>query len=188
MRAAEVCGEPDTYGVRICQVGIRSELVNATLGNVEPQKQEYWCWAACIEMILRGYGINVTQEQVVRRIFGGKYNRPINSNDFKRIEGAVKRQQGAAIVRVGVNANRFFAIEQWVEGRPVILGYHLPTQSVGHAVVLTAATVYRHPADKMLLTPALTVRDPVQPGTPRQLTNKEMLGIDMVVAIWIDQP
>lgn len=34
------------------------------------QRESNWCWAACVQMVLRYHGLAVTQEQVVQRIFG----------------------------------------------------------------------------------------------------------------------
>jgi hypothetical protein len=54
-------------------------------------------------------------------------------------------------------------------------------------VVLTGATVYRHPWDTaMMLAPILTVRDPMRPGEPLELGKEEWQGIDKTVSIRVD--
>ncbi len=37
---------------------------------VATQKEENWCWAACIEMVLHYQGVSVSQNDIVRRVFG----------------------------------------------------------------------------------------------------------------------
>jgi len=34
------------------------------------QRQTNWCWAASIQMVLNFHGVDVTQEEIVQRIFG----------------------------------------------------------------------------------------------------------------------
>jgi hypothetical protein len=38
--------------------------------QIGKQRQENWCWAACIQMILNYHGLIVTQEDVVYKVFG----------------------------------------------------------------------------------------------------------------------
>ena len=40
------------------------------------QRESNWCWAACVQMVLQYHGLDVTQEQVVQRIFGDLRDRP----------------------------------------------------------------------------------------------------------------
>lgn len=34
------------------------------------QRRSQWCWAACIEMVLKNFGLNVKQEDFVEKIYG----------------------------------------------------------------------------------------------------------------------
>lgn len=38
--------------------------------SFEEQKCPHWCWAACVKMVLQHDGLSVTQEDVVKRVFG----------------------------------------------------------------------------------------------------------------------
>src|SRR5260370_13490759 len=40
------------------------------------QAQDMWCWAACIQMILNFYGIPITQDEIVTRVYGYPINEP----------------------------------------------------------------------------------------------------------------
>src|SRR5262245_47098196 len=44
------------------------------------QRQQNWCWAACVQMVLNYHGLYVTQEQVVQRIFGQQADSPADEN------------------------------------------------------------------------------------------------------------
>ena len=39
------------------------------------QRQENWCWAACIQMVLNYHGIEIQQEEIVQRIFNKQVDR-----------------------------------------------------------------------------------------------------------------
>jgi hypothetical protein len=40
------------------------------------QRRSQWCWAACIEMVCRWHGVELSQESIVGRIYGGLKNMP----------------------------------------------------------------------------------------------------------------
>lgn len=40
------------------------------------QRQQNWCWAATVQMVLNYHGLYVSQEQIVGRIFGNLVDRP----------------------------------------------------------------------------------------------------------------
>jgi ABC-type bacteriocin/lantibiotic exporter with double-glycine peptidase domain len=42
------------------------------------QRQQNWCWAACVQMVLNYHGLYVTQEQVVQRVFGAQVDQGAN--------------------------------------------------------------------------------------------------------------
>lgn len=45
----------------------------ATVEN-QQQRQSNWCWATCSSVVLQHYGINASQEDIVRYVKGGLYN------------------------------------------------------------------------------------------------------------------
>jgi len=108
------------------------------------QAQDMWCWAACIQMILNFYGIPITQDEIVTRV----YRCPIN-------EPATDDVISASLNGWGINAQgRRFVVRSYVasgpptapvltreliNGRPILLAFNSGT-SIGHAVVITAAS------------------------------------------------
>jgi len=48
-------------------VGIPSNSMNYYAAG---QNNSQWCWAASIQMVLNGYGVNINQEQIVARTYG----------------------------------------------------------------------------------------------------------------------
>lgn len=109
---------------------------------VATQRSDNWCWAACIEMVLRYQGVDITQEQIVKKVFGDLIDRPASAdvivnaaNGFyvngKRIEA---RNEYAGYV----SAKSF--IDDLAHKYPVIIGLTMPGQNVGHAYVMTGIT------------------------------------------------
>jgi hypothetical protein len=123
------------------------------------QKQEMWCWAASIEMLLRYYGVHQTQEQIVTRVYGQPFNEPGTDEAISAsLNGWGVTQEGRRYVvesRVISGTPAPHAIfRELSNGRPMLLTFS-PGLSVGHAVVLTGASamhrqivslVYRDPA------------------------------------------
>ena len=46
------------------------------------QYKDNWCWAACVQMVLDYYGIDVTQPRIVERAYGDDYDFTANKNDI----------------------------------------------------------------------------------------------------------
>jgi hypothetical protein len=46
------------------------------------QRQQNWCWAACVQMVLNYHGLCVTQEQVVQRVFGRLVDSPATESEI----------------------------------------------------------------------------------------------------------
>jgi Papain-like cysteine protease AvrRpt2 len=123
------------------------------------QQQDMWCWAATVQMLLGYYGIQLTQEQIVARVYGQPFNE-LGSDDAisASLNGWGRTAQGNHVVvesRViaGPPAPDIL-FQELSKGRPVLLIFNAGF-SVGHAVVVTAASamsrqvvslVYRDPA------------------------------------------
>lgn len=109
------------------------------------QEQNMWCWAASIQMLLNYYGIPIHQREIVSRVFGSPLNQPGTDADIN-----------ASLNGWGVNAKgRCFVVRSSIvnsvphpsalyrelsSGRPLLLTFN-PGSSVGHAVVVTGASV-----------------------------------------------
>jgi hypothetical protein len=129
---------PNTY-----EVGIPWDYVIAwarpkVLGR---QQENNWCWAASIQMLLNLAHIPVTQDQIVKRVFGHKTNSPATpAQIIKALDGWSSINNGK---HVSVNAFIEPSYDQILLdlylNYPVILALKFKNSKVGHAVVVTAA-------------------------------------------------
>jgi len=123
------------------------------------QLRDMWCWAACVEMVLRFYGISVEQEQIVCRLYGVPANQPADDKAISAsLNGWGFNNEGRTVIvesRVmsGVPAPCVL-LRELARGRPILLTFN-PGLAVGHAVVVTGAStlngeitslIYRDPA------------------------------------------
>lgn len=101
------------------------------------QYKDNWCWAACVQMVLDYYGIEVTQTRIVERAYSDDYDFTANKND---IIGALN---GWRISGYSVCAsyerykNAKTLIDAIANGMPLIIGLNEKYTSTGHAYVLT---------------------------------------------------
>lgn len=101
------------------------------------QRDTNWCWAACTQMVLNYQGVNVTQEEIVERVFGAKENNPAGAKEI------VKGASGWYVNGHQINAGYDYPlspqklINDLVSKYPLIIGLRMPGQNIGHAYVLT---------------------------------------------------
>lgn len=50
----------------------------------EPQQRDNWCWAACIRMIMKGYGERQSQSDIVGLVYGYSYDWTATGSDIAR--------------------------------------------------------------------------------------------------------
>ncbi|HEY9285353.1 MAG TPA: papain-like cysteine protease family protein [Pyrinomonadaceae bacterium] len=110
--------------------------------SVGRQRQQNWCWAACVQMVLNYRGVSVTQEQVVQRVFGGNIDAPGQPG---QILGALTgwaftfRGQRVMLTSSPFAFNGSEIVRDLAERWPIIVGVG-DGRSTGHAYVLTAVT------------------------------------------------
>lgn len=95
-----------------------------------------WCWAACVQMVLDYYGLNISQESIVRRAYGDDYNFTANKDDI--VEAVNGWYVGGHIVRARYEKYKSAKtmIDAISSGQPLIIGLN-EASSTGHAYVLT---------------------------------------------------
>lgn len=104
---------------------------------VARQRSENWCWAACTQMVLNYQGVNVSQEQIVERVFGARVDRPGSAQNI--VQGA----SGWYVDGHSIAAKADYSfipqklIDDLVNKYPLVIGLSMPGQNVGHAYVLT---------------------------------------------------
>jgi ABC-type bacteriocin/lantibiotic exporter with double-glycine peptidase domain len=123
------------YGpVRRCTAGIESIKFQPAQTY---QRQNEWCWAACISMVFAYYGHAVSQERIVKEVWGRVVDMPGQPeqilSDLNRTwnDDAGKAFKSRADA---LSANASTAVKDLENNQPLIIG------ALGHAMVLTALT------------------------------------------------
>ena len=124
--------------------GIRSEQFEyfASPQKYGRQRQENWCWAASIQMVLNYHGLHVRQEQIVQKIYGQQIDEPANPEQILyALSGWLPDTRGRYSE---IHASSFIpsgtqVVEDLKNRWPLIVGLSNP-DAIGHAVVLTAIT------------------------------------------------
>jgi len=147
---------PDTY-----IVGIPRKYVNtwARPRDLGRQLESNWCWAASVQMVLNLAHIPVTQEQIVKRVFGRQENMPATAVQImKAIDGWSSIYDGKKVVVTAFIEPSFdqILLDLYLN-YPVILALKLGDK-IGHAVVITAAKFRIVNGRKQIL--YFLVRDP----------------------------
>ncbi len=106
------------------------------------QKQSNWCWAACLQMILRTHDIKVSQKELVKQAFNDVVNRKLHSADIVSTfnDRRYKSSSNDSIYRLYVR--RKYCTERELinhlhSQRPLMVGLE-NYQDGGHAYVLRA--------------------------------------------------
>jgi hypothetical protein len=131
------------------------------------QEQDMWCWAASVQMLLKYYGIEQSQEQIVARAYGHPFNEPGTDEAISAsLHGwGIKADRKRFIVQSRVIAGPpapHVLFRELSSGRPILLTFS-PGFAVGHAVVVTAARA----VNRQII--SLVYRDPNP--TPSNLEN-----------------
>ena len=145
-------------------VGINSGAMNYFAAS---QQNSQWSWAASIQMVLNGYGVNINQQQIVAKTYGSDQfgNLPNWPGSFQAIHHNLNNWNidnfgypYLVQAQFGMGApspNTLF--NELSNGRPVIIGYQSGSNS-GHAVVVTAISYFPTPYGPNIQT--IVVRDP----------------------------
>jgi hypothetical protein len=131
---------PNYFEVGIPDFEFQRSAAPHTAGK---QRRQYWCWAACIQMILNYHGLYVTQEQLVQYVFGAQV-------DLLGTNEAILRALSGWAPDVRRRTSTVFASTQQIgpqsivndldKRRPLLVALKDPAYpAIGHAYVLTAA-------------------------------------------------
>jgi hypothetical protein len=144
--AATSCGPSGRPGIERCVTGLPASTL---MDMHQMQEASNWCWAASVSMLLRRYGVDVSQRTVVRAHLAKEDNVPIAIDVLSRlIDRRWEDAEGRALVasvkplpawrlRLGVMAPE--VLHELVQQRPVLLA------AEKHAVLLVQV-VYDRPA------------------------------------------
>lgn len=126
------------------------------------QRQSNWCWAACIQMILNYHGVRVTQEQIVRRVFGTLVDSPAGPDAvLAALSGWAVTSKGKNVM---ISATPFIfsgseIVYDLAYHWPLIIGLSTP-DVLGHACVLTAVSYTVDPYSNQPIFQSVVIRDP----------------------------
>ncbi len=173
------CGPFVPPGVQQCEAGIDSSIADVTAGAVGGQHLSQWCWAACIEMVFRYYGLRVHQADIVHQTWGQIVNLPGQPGQI--LANLNRTWIDANGHRFDVSgdtytANQMTAAQDLAEDMPLIIG------TMGHAMVLTSLTYMRDQFGNGDVTAAV-VRDPWPGRGRRVLTAQEWYGTSFLARI-----
>lgn len=163
LAALILCSVTPTQAQMVTTVGVPSHAV-----VLAKQSKNQWCWAACIQSILKMYGINKSQESIVRQSYGmdpygnlpnfaGSFQTiSANLNQWIAVDDYGQRYSVAASMSPPNYVPRTLVTEL-SQQRPVILAYMSGPNS-GHAVLCTAVDYYNSPYGPVVT--RIRVRDP----------------------------
>jgi len=141
----------------------------AARGHQGRQRQQNWCWAACVQMTLNYHGLRVSQEEVVQRVFGAQVDRPGTPQMIlAALSGWAPDQRGRySVIHATPYVMRGSTIVRDLANRwPLIIG--LRGQPVGHAYVLTGVYYTVNPYNNEPVFQHVILRDP-WPGRPSRV-------------------
>lgn len=152
------------YNPKPKYVGIETEKIDEVM---TAQDNTYWCWAASVQIILNYYDVDITQEDIVQKLFGRNETEdlPDTPADMKTIHKTlnyVGKDNSGAVYKVESKLGKgtptaSILIEQLAKKRPVLVGYLTP--SGGHIVVVTAVSYIDTPSGPKIA--SIIVRDPM---------------------------
>lgn len=132
------------------------------------QRNSNWCWAACAQMVLNYQGVKVSQERIVKRVFGNERNSPGTAYDIAK--GANEWQLDNYTIHAYVENPNSTTPKSFIndlrDKYPLVVGLRMPNQTIGHAYVLTGISFRIE--DNQYLPQEVILRDP-WPENPSRL-------------------
>lgn len=177
------CPPFNAQGVQQCEAAIDSKIaaVNTVVTGGEHVRQ--WCWAACIEMVFKYHGLEVSQETIVQRLWGGIENIP---GQPRHILASLNRSWRDSnnrrffVAGESYPSNLIIASQDLSRNLPLIIGNN------GHVMVLTSIRYNKNNWGNVSLI-EVEVRDPWPDQGQRTLTAQEWLGTSFLACIRVSQ-
>jgi hypothetical protein len=147
--------------------GVKSLDFVKAVYKEDKQRQDLWCWATSVAMVLRFQGINVSQEDVVYQALNGLINQPGNGMDMVRGANGWSVQGKTIKAWFEKSCSAKQIIDDLAYKYPLVVGIDNPGSKIGHAYVLTAI-FFNGDKEKNIYPVMVTLRDP-WPGSPDRL-------------------
>jgi hypothetical protein len=157
---------------KICSAKCNNELYNIF------QKKTNWCWAASMEMIFDYWGHDISQEKIVKEVYGNEQDITINVQDMEKIS-YIPWQEGQSKIKMQLNKIYEIAdvIKNLENDGPVIICTNK------HAVVLKELQYYADSGKQIRINGAV-INDPARGEI--QLNRKGWNEIIFAYSIYID--
>lgn len=124
------------------------------------QEEDHWCWAACIRMIMKGYGERQSQSDIVGLVYGYSYDWTATGNDIARAfdgwngwRAKTFKQKSAQIL-----------IDELVSHGPIMIGTEEHAYLLTHIYYTESRTGEASPFKAILINPT-TAREEVRDWT-----------------------
>ena len=101
------------------------------------QEKENWCWAACIQMVLKYQGVRVSQSDIAKRTLGNVQNTTVNGYDIIQSINGWNIGQHQIVAGQDYVKDLHRLTNDLAYKYPVIIGMGNKAGNEGHAVVLT---------------------------------------------------
>ena len=166
---------PDSITDEVFGVGIPTDVM---VFYATEQRGSNWCWAASAQMALATQSVDVSQEGIVRGLFGSLVDSPGGVPHFFGLTGPYRSRVGVMHVTCELGQGpptMELLIEALRQNRPVILAYANPDSDIGHAVVATAVICRDGSHGNQLI--EVVVRDPAPGVGKRKLSSSEYEGV-----------
>lgn len=137
------------------------------IGSVARQRNNNWCWAACAQMVLNYQGVNVSQEQIVERVFGSRVDRPGTAANIVKGASGWKVDGHQICAKYDSSLIPQKLVDDLVNKYPLVIGLSNPMQNVGHAYVLTGISFLKD--GDTIIPQSVILRDP-WPDSPSRTT------------------
>lgn len=139
------------------------------------QRESNWCWAACVQMVLRYHGLAVSQEQVVQRIFGDHRDSTATEDQVLKALNATGFSTKGIKAKIQAMFYRFqdnLGIQDLSRDWPLIVGLKGGVPNApGHCYVLVAVR-YKEAQDGRLQPLTFFLMDP-WPGNQTRIEMSE---------------
>lgn len=139
------------------------------------QRQSNWCWAACIQMVLNYDGLYITQEDIVRKIYGDLVDAPANESQVQYalsgwapdVSGGMSKivYEGAIMQARDISVNL-----TW--NTPLVVGLINANGQGGHAYVITGMYFWAG-QDNEPIPDKVILRDPWPGNISKQIISWE---------------
>lgn len=113
------------------------------------QEKENWCWATCVQMILRYNGQYVSQRNIAARVFGENLSRTASGN---QIASAFDGWHGYSVHSCQSKKSRYF-IDEISSGHPLIIGISEHAYLLTHIYYKKTPNGLLHPFKVILINP-----------------------------------